>query len=760
MTENLSVKTTGQTICITNQSDEKNIEIINHHLLRVYKKKNSEELVKLHYAENKETIEITTEKNEKGILISFDEYQAFVDENLNISIKKCGQPYFEEYTGDAAIYVEEKEFSLAALEGHKHEEALAEFKTQINITLFDKEDKIYGLGDKAAQLNKRDYEYISWNTDDPSQHNETYKSLYKSINYLLVNHHKDKYYGLFYPSSYKCIFNIGRYSDKFMYIGSEKGEYDYFILLGNTPLEITTTYAALVGHTLFTPRKMLGYHQSRWSYNAQEMEEILEKFNTYEIPIDYIHLDIDYMERYKVYTVKKEEFPDLKKTAEHFSKEGIDLITIIDPGVKVEEGYDVYEYLKEHDGYATLKGEQYVNQVWPGDSKYPNYFHTKTSEYITDITKKFMEEYSVKGIWCDMNEPASFNGPLPDDVEFASDQAMHYHDEVHNLYGEYMTRAIAKSFEEENKRPVVITRAAFATTSPFTTTWNGDNQSLWSHLEASLPQIMTMNICNFAVNGVDIGGFGNETTKELLIRWMEANMFSLFLRNHSSLHTRKQEPYAFDDETLQIYKKMLKLRYDFLPYLYDLLENAHTTGIPAQRPLFFNYPADERTKQINDEVMIGDSILFAPVVRQGQISRAVYFPEGTWVNYFTKETYEGGKEYLVAMPLDTTGIFIKAGSVIPMYKNLLHIDSKKLDTLYLYVEQGGDGEYMHYEDDGESLDYRKGAYNRYKITKKGSTLTFHTIKDDYVSNYKEIVISYNGKEKKVPFAKEFVCELD
>ena len=275
------------------------------------------------------------------------------------------------------------------------------------------------------------------------------------------------------------------------------------------------------------------------------------------------------MERYKVYTVKKEEFPDLKETADRFSKDGIDFITIIDPGVKVEDGYDVYEYLKEHDGYATLNGEQYVNQVWPGDSKYPNYFKTKTADYITDITKNFMEEHHVKGIWCDMNEPASFNGPLPDDVEFPSDDAMHYHEEVHNLYGEYMTRAIAKAFEDENKRPVVITRAAFATTSPFSTTWNGDNQSLWSHLEASLPQVMTMNICNFAVNGVDIGGFGNETTKELLIRWMEANMFSLFLRNHSSLHTRKQEPFAFDEETLQIYKKMLDLRYEFLPYLYD-----------------------------------------------------------------------------------------------------------------------------------------------------------------------------------------------
>lgn len=759
MTEHLTANLNEQIISLSNEKEEKNIEIINKNLIRVFKKKNSEKLVKLHYDTLSEHTEFITEKTESDFSITLGSYRILADANLNLSITKNGQPYFEEYTGDASVYTEEKEFSLAALEGHKHEETLSSFKTQINFTLFDKEDKIYGLGDKAAQLNKRDYEYISWNTDDPSQHNETYKSLYKSINYLLVNHHKDKYYGIFYPSSYKCIFNLGRYSDKFMYIGSEKGEYDYFILLGETPLEITQTYSALVGHTLFTSRKFLGYHQSRWSYNAEEMEEIREKFAEYGLPIDYIHLDIDYMERYKVYTVKKEEFPDFKGMADRFSKDGIDFITIIDPAVKVEDDYEVYEYLKEHDGFATLNGEQYINQVWPGDSKYPNYFKTTAFDYITEITKTFMAENGVKGIWCDMNEPASFNGPLPDDVEFPSDEEMHYHEEVHNLYGEYMSRAIAKAFEEENKRPAVITRAAFATTSPFTTTWNGDNQSLWSHLEASLPQIMTMNICNFAVNGVDIGGFGNETTKELLIRWMEANMFSLFLRNHSSIHTRKQEPFAFDEETLQIYKHMLTLRYEFLPYLYDLLENAHTTGIPVQRPLFFNYPLDERSKQINDEVMIGESILFAPVVRQGQVSRAVYLPEGKWIHYFTKQEYEGGKEYLIDMPLDATGIFIKAGAVIPMYKNLLYIDNKKLDTLYLYVEQGGDGEYIHYEDDGESLDYKKGIYNRYKITKTGNTLRFQTLTQNYSSSYKEIVILYNGKEHKVPFTNEFVCEL-
>lgn len=757
MDEKLKVTANGQVITVSNQTEEKHIEIINTGLLRIYKKKNSEQLVKLHY--EREQINIITQETNEGIYILFHDYRIRVKDGLHISIEKNGKEYFKEYDGDAVIYEMKKDFSLAELEGHKREETEVDFKTQINIALFDKEDKIYGLGDKAAQLNRRDYEYVSWNTDDPTAHNETYRSLYKSINYLLVNHHGSEYYGLFYPSSYKCIFNLGKYSDRFMYIGSEKGEYDYFLMLGEDPAQITKRYVSLVGNTLFVPRKMLGYHQSRWSYNAEEMEEIREKFKEYDLPIDYIHMDIDYMDAYKVYTVKKSEFPDLKSTAERFEKDGIGLITILDPGVKVEDGYEVYDHLKEMGGFATYQGEQYINQVWPGDSKYPNYFDEKTAGYITQITKDFIAENKVGGIWCDMNEPASFNGPLPDQVAFMGENGVHYHDEVHNLYGEYMTRAVAKAFEEENKRPAVITRAAFATTSAFSTTWNGDNQSLWAHLEGSLAQVMTMNLCNFAVNGVDIGGFGNETTKELLVRWVEANLFSLFLRNHAAMNTRLQEPYAFDEETLRIYRKMLKLRYEFIPYLYDALEKAHRTGIPVQRPLFFDYPSDEETKQINDEVLIGDSLLFAPVVRQGETKRVVYLPQGTWIDYFTKKEYEGEQTYLIDMPLDSTGIFIKAGSVIPLYKNLLHIEKEKLDTLYLYIEKGGNGEYIHYEDDGESLDYQKGIYNRYKITRTSKEIAFETLEENYVSNYKEIVLLYGDRELKRPFCTEFVCEL-
>lgn len=741
---------------------EKTLEWIHGGLLRIYERKNSEELVHLNY--RREPVDIKVREENGKVMIAACGYDIIADGNLTLSITKNRKKYFEEYEGeDTAIYETDKEFDLAKLEGHASAETLADFKTQINVRLFDEGDKLYGLGDKAAHLNRRDYEYISWNTDDPTEHNETYKSLYKSINYLLVNHHGSEYYGIFYPSSYKCVFNLGRYSKKFFYIGSKKGEYDYFLFLGNSPKEITANYTELVGRPLFTARKMLGYHQSRWSYDEKEMLEICAKSKEYGLPLDYIHLDIDYMDHYKVYMVSDSYLSDLRGLSEKFAEDGIGLIAILDPAVKLERGYPLYEVLTKQGGFARKDGEDYVNVVWPGESKYPDYFKPETSAYLTEITKKFIERYGLCGIWCDMNEPASFRGPLPDDVEFSDGVRTHYHDEVHNLYGEYMTRCVAKAFEESNLRPTVITRAAFATTSPYTTSWNGDNQSLWEHLGVSLPQVMTMNLCGFAVNGVDIGGFGNETTKELLIRWIEANVFSPFFRNHSAKNTRKQEPYAFDEETLSIYRKFLQLRYDFLPYLYDLLHMANAEGIPMYRPLFYDYPADERVKELNDEVMVGSFVLFAPIVRQGERSRIVYLPEGDWVDYFTGTPYQGGKEYIVPMPLAETGIFVKAGAILPMFRNVKHIRNEELSVLHLYLApfagEEKESSYLHYEDDGVSLDYKAGVYNEYELKRTAECLTLHTLHGGYETAYRTLVVHIDGRECSVPFAGELSIPL-
>ncbi len=734
---------------LKNNKLSKYLEILNPNLIRCYERQNDTSLYGLNDVAEGEDCKKTFNIHAEQTVATLDDFVISSDENLNIRITQNGRPYFEEYRGqDTEIKIMDQVDDLAALEGHATKERIVTFKARINFTLFSDDDKIYGLGDKAAQFNRRDYEYISWNTDDPTQHNETYRSLYKSINFIMVTH-DDMWYGIFYPSTHKTVWNLGKYNKHYFYFGSEKGENDYFLILGSSPAEIVKTYYRLIGRQLFTTLKFMGAHQSRWSYTEEQAREMVRHHREDGWPLDFIHFDIDYMDRYKVYTVDQNYISDFKTLTDDFKKDGVGIITIIDPAVKLEEGYNIYDHLTENKGFAQKDGEDYVNAVWPGDSKYPNYFKKETRDYLTRITEEFMDRYGVQGIWGDMNEPASFNGPLPDDVEFVDDSGrVRYHNEVHNLYAEYMSRTLAAAFTNNNKRPTVITRAGFATTSRYTTSWNGDNQSLWDHLRASLPQLATMNMSGFAMNSVDVGGFGNECSKELLIRWTEANIFMPYFRNHSCKNTRFQEPYAFDDETYDICKKYYRLRYDLMPYLYDLQWQAHVDGSPMIAPLFYYYPCDKRTLEENTEVMIGKYILHAPILCQGQKSRIVYFPEGRWVDLFAGKTYEGGKEYIVEMELGDSGIFAREGALLPMYRGLTSLDKKKIDCLYIHpvVGEGRDPKtveyfpYVNHEDDGESLDYMRGIYNETIYDFDGERLTATPVKSGYKSDYKKIEI--------------------
>ena len=240
----------------------------------------------------------------------------------------------------------------------------------------------------------------------------------------------------------------------------------------------------------------------------------------------------------------------------------------------------------------------------------------------------------VLGIWNDMNEPASFRGPLPEDVVFCDEDRVTNHAEIHNVYGHFMGKATFDGYKKHTgKRPFIITRAAYAGTQKYACVWTGDNQSLWSHLQMLIPQLCNLGMSGFSLCGTDIGGFGADTTPELMSRWIEAAMFSPFFRNHSAKGTRRQEPWMLGEQVVDIYRKYVSLRYQFLPYIYDLFYQGEKTGLPVMRPLVLHYEDDENTKNLNNEFLVGENILVAPVVEQGATRRMIYLPKGTWYDF-------------------------------------------------------------------------------------------------------------------------------
>ena len=450
------------------------------------------------------------------------------------------------------------------------------------------------------------------------------------------------------------------------------------------------------------------------------------------------------MERYKVFTTSNERFPNFKDMVKELSNIGVKTVTIIDPGVKVEEGYDVYDEGIKEGYFATYQGKTYVNEVWPGESVFPSFISEKVQNWWKSKTK-FLTDLGVRGIWDDMNEPASFKGPLPDDVVFKGDDRDYLHKEIHNVYGHLMAKATYYGLKEHDKRrPFVITRACYSGTQKYSIVWTGDNTSIWTHLQFSIPQLCSLGLSGFTYSGVDIGGFSQDSTKELLCRWVEASTFSPFFRNHTASGTRNQEPWRFDEETTDIYRKYVVLRYSFIPYLYDLARLHEQTGAPIIRPLAYHYIDDIKTHNINDQYLVGRNILVAPIVNQGQTARLVYLPKGEWIDYWTKEVHAGNQYIIKIAPLDTLPLYIKNDSIIVQDPPYDYLDQKLRKELHVTI-YGDNTKYIHYLDDGETFDYQQGFYQEYLFEIKNGSINVERLNNNDIY-YEKIIINYNDKK--------------
>ena len=613
-----------------------------------------------------------------------------------------------------------EDLAIAELEGHTVGKDEEKTDSVTIIKKLGKDDAIYGLGDKPGCLNKRGYSYVNWNTDDPAPHVDSFKSLYKSIPFFIVL--GDEYcYGIFADNTYKTTFDFGYENTDYYFVEHEKGELDYYFMPGNDMAEVVGLYTSLTGTTPLYQRWIYGSHQSRWGYYTQdEVLDIADKFRELDIPCDVIHMDIDYMNGYRVFTFDDKKFPDVKGLSEKLADRGVKLISIIDPGVKKDEDYFMYKEGMEMDAFAhDTDGSVYENAVWPGTSVFPDFTKQSVRSWWGDKTKILLE-HGISGIWNDMNEPASFNGPLPDDVQFEYGA----HEKVHNIYGHFMAKATYEGLAKNDggKRPFVLTRAAYAGSQKYCGGWTGDNHSIWAHIALSLEQVCNLSVSGLAMCGSDIGGFGSDTTPELLVRFYEAAVFVPFFRNHSAMGTRRQEPWQFDETTIDAVRKTVKLRYRFIPYIYDLAHECEKTGAPIVRPLVYEYPVDKHVRNISDEYMLGSFVLVAPVIAPGKEAREVYLPDGDWYDYYTGEKYSGGRYILADAPLDKVPVFIKAGAIIPVADGEIRSTEDITEDKISILTYPGKGSFVHYQDDNETFAYRDGAYNAVEYTLDGETL--------------------------------------
>ncbi len=572
--------------------------------------------------------------------------------------------------------------------------------------------------------------------------NATFKALYKSMPFFitLTDEHV---YGLFLDNTFKSYFDMGYESEEYFYFGAAAGNIDYYYIAGATISEVVSGYTYLTGTCPLPQKWTLGYHQSRFGYICQEdIEAVAVGMRENDIPCDAIHFDIDYMDGFRVFTWNERCYHnDSKGYLKTLTERGFKPIAIIDPGVKKDEDYYVYAEGIENDYFVkTPEGEVYINRVWPGETAFPDFGRKDVRNWWGE-KQKFLLERGIRGIWTDMNEPMTFTGLMPADIVFHDEERVSDHAEMHNVYGHYMVKATHDGLKKyDGRRPFVITRACYAGSQKYSTAWTGDNQSLWAHLQMAIPQLCNLGLSGMPYVGTDIGGFGADTTAELLTRWIQLAVFSPLFRNHAEFNSRLQEPWRFGKATMDIYRKYVKLHYKFIPYLYDLFFEEEKTGAPIIRPLVFHYEKDKVAKTCNDEFLCGDKILVAPIVMQGATTRAVYLPEGDWYDYWTKEKIAGPVWVLKEAPIDVCPIYIKAGSVIPTMEPMSYVGEKPLETLILEICPGA-GSCEHYLDNGEDFAYRNGEYHQYhfEVNEEGH-VTGSIVHAGYDKPYQKIVV--------------------
>jgi alpha-glucosidase len=571
--------------------------------------------------------------------------------------------------------------------------------------------RYFGCGERTSGLEKTGTRQVFWNIDPPEGHGGSHNNLYTSIPFVL-GLHEGRAHGVFFDNTHRVEIDLAKADPERVRYEAAGGDVVAYFFAGPTPRKVLERYTQLTGRMSLPPLWALGNHQSRWGYSsAEEVRGLAREFRERRIPCDCFHLDIDHMDGYRVFTWHPERFPDPAGFIAELAGDGFHAVTIVDPGVKVDEGYALYREGRERGLFCrTIDDDEYRNVVWPGTCAFPDFTNPATREWWGDHHAALLDA-GVAGVWCDMDEPALFvpmQSTMPPDVVHPGGGTPKLHGEVHNLYGSQMARAAREGLARlrPERRPFVITRAGFAGLQRNAMQWTGDNSSWWEHLWMSIPQLQNLGLSGIAFCGVDVGGFFGDSNGELLARWTELGLVEPFCRNHSHMDSVPQEPWRFGEPWTTLIRRTLELRMRLLPYLYGVFEEASRTGAPILRPLLFDHPEDETTYTTDDELLLGDALLAAPITRPGIEHRHVYLPAGTWAHWWSDERIQGPAHVLAHAPLGRPALYARANAAIPMWPVMQHTAGGPPPELRLRVEcEPGAGavERELYEDAGEGF---------------------------------------------------------
>lgn len=611
---------------------------------------------------------------------------------------------------------------------------------------------LYGFGERSGPLDKRGYmqagsSMVDWNSDTPG-YDRGYDPLYDSIPFFLTLD-QGAVHGTFFDNNWRAIFDVGRENTRRLSFGADGGELNYYVLAGPAPADVLRRYAALTGPMPMPPLWTLGYHQCRWSYYPDaRVIEIARGFRARHIPADAIWLDIHYMDGYRVFTWDPQRFAQPRQTLEQLTDLNFKTITIVDPGVKHDPGYAAYDSGVKAGVFAkNPDGSIYVGPVWPGPAVFPDFTDAAARKWWADQMAGFVS-VGLAGIWNDMNEPSVFGTPtatMPDNVVFQHEGKAVTAAEVHNVFGQQMTRATRDGLlqAQPNQRPFVLTRATYAGGQRYAAVWTGDNVADWPHLRDGVVTLLGMGISGYSFVGNDIGGFadGPVADAELFTRWIEAGAFFPFMRAHTVPEAASKEPWSFGPEHEAWNRRAIERRYEFLPYLYNCFYQTSQTAMPTMRALLLQYPDDPQTLGVSDEFLAGGDLLVAPILEAHARDRNVYLPRGDWYDLRTDQPQVGGGMVKAHADEGEIPLFVPEGAILfraPVMQSTMEWPAAEL-TFDIFAHGATEREY--YEDDGASFAFEHGAYFKRQVSVSPGRVVLGAAEGTFVPRHPANVIA-------------------
>ncbi|MEU9763598.1 glycoside hydrolase family 31 protein [Streptomyces sp. NPDC047987] len=443
-----------------------------------------------------------------------------------------------------------------------------------------------------------------------------------------------------------------------------------------TPARVLQSWTALTGAPALPPSWALGPQHARWGFGGErEVRRVVAGYRERGLPLSALHLDIDHLAGHRVFTVDRDRFPDLPGLAKELREEGVRLVSIVDPAVKAEPGYTVFDSGAAVGSRGAFvrdaRGRVVRGEVWPGECVYPDFTDPRVREWWGGLYEERLAQ-GFSGVWHDMNEPVSFaafgDPTLPRSARHCLEGRGGDHREAHNVYGLAMARAGHEALRRlrPQERPFLFSRSGWAGMQRYGGTWSGDVSTGWPGLRASLALVLGLGLCGVPYSGPDVGGFDGFPSPELYLRWFQLGAYLPLFRTHAAIDAGRREPWEFGPRVLEYARAVLVERERLRPYFETLAGLAALTGAPYARPLWWGAPGERALRDCEDAFLLGDALLVAPVLERGADSRAVRLPRGRWYDTATGEVHEGPGQVLLDAPLSRVPVLARAGSVLPV----------------------------------------------------------------------------------------------